>query len=219
MLITLIDDHQIIIDGYKAILLANGISSEEQIYSINCLKDAVLFVHSCFEQKKKVDLFIIDYNMPSNSNQKIKNGLDLALLIKSLMPDSKIVLLTSNDTPIVLYQIISQLNPSGLWLKTDLGYLTFLEYINVVLSGASVFSQSVNKSYENVKKFTNVLDDYDYKMLLLLKEGVKTKNLPNYIPLSLGTLNHRKSNLKIVLGIENGDDDEIVKKAQSLGLL
>jgi two-component system response regulator NreC len=219
MLITLIDDHQIIIDGYKAILLANGISSEDQIFSINSLEDAVSFVYSSLEQKTKVDLFIIDYNMPSDSKQKVKNGLDLALLIKSLMPDSKIVLLTSNDTPIVLYQIISQLNPSGLWLKTDLGYLAFLEYINIVLSGASVFSQSVKKSYENVKKFTNVLDDYDYKMLLLLKEGVKTKNLPNYIPLSLGTLNHRKSNLKIVLGIENGDDDEIVKKAQSLGLL
>jgi len=219
MLITLIDDHQIIIDGYKAILLANGISTEDQIYSINSLDDAVLYIQSCFNQKSKVDLFIIDYNMPSNSKQKVKNGMDLALMVKSLLPDSKIVLLTSNDTPIVLYQIISQLNPEGLWLKTDLGYLAFLEYIKIVLSGASLYSESVKISCDNVKKFTQVLDEYDFKILLLLKDGIKTKNLPDYIPLSLGTINHRKANLKIVFNIENGDDCEIVKKGQSLGLL
>lgn len=63
------------------------------------------------------------------------------------------------------------------------------------------------------KNFTQVLDEYDFKILLLLKDGIKTKNLPEYIPLSLGTINHRKANLKIVFNIESGDDCEIVKKS------
>lgn len=153
MNIVLIDDHQIIIDGYKAILLGNQIAVENEITTINSLFEAFNKVNYFAENNAAIDLFILDYNMPSDHKNKLTNGLDLALLIKAKMPNAKIVMLTSTTTPLILHEIISKVNPTGLWLKTDLGYLAFLEYIKIVLSGASVYSESVKISYDNVKKF------------------------------------------------------------------
>lgn len=219
MNIALIDDHQIIIDGYKAILVIKEIEVAKNIHTISSIADAIKFVNFNMDNNSTIDLFVIDYNMPIDNNSQIKNGEELAFLIKKLMPSAKIVILTSVSTPLLLFDIIEKLNPDGLWLKSDINQISFLKNITNVLEGNIVFSESVKKAHQNVMAFKGSIDENNRKILLLLNDGVKTKYLPEHIHLSIDTINHRKANLKTILGLDSGDDYELIKRAKSLGLL
>lgn len=219
MKIALIDDHPIIVDGYKAILLSKEIESEENIAILSSLAEAFTYVKEHAENQIDINLFVIDYTMPEDTENNLCNGEDLAHQIRHYMPKAKIVLLTSTATPLLLFEIIQRLQPEGLWLKSDIGMLSFLNHSTSVLSGTTVYSESVNKAYKNVAKYTSILDETNRKILLLLNDGIKTKNLPDYLNLSIDTINHRKSNLKTLLGLDKSDDFELLKKAKMLGLL
>jgi len=219
MKIALIDDHPIIIEGYKAILISKNIVSEEDVSLICSIQEAYVFTKQKESFRECIDLFVIDYNMPEDKENNIKNGEELALKIRECFPNSKIVLLTSIDTPLLLFDIIKRLKPEGIWLKSDIGLLSFIQNITNVITGGIVYSESVKKGLRNVAQFDNVIDEHNRKLLLLLNEGVKTKNLPKYLHLSLDTINHRKANLKSILGMKSGDDLEMINRAKLLGLL
>lgn len=219
MKIVLIDDHPIIIDGYKSILIAKEIETEDNITVLCSLTEGLAYVKDHVKDNHIIDLLVIDYNMPVDVNNKLYNGVDLGIQIRHLLPNAKIVLLTSMATPLLLFEIIQRLQPEGLWLKSDINMQWFVNHIKTILSGATVYSENVNKAYKNVLKYTSIIDEINRKMLLLLNDGIKTKNLPEHLNLSLDTVNHRKASLKTLLGLDSGDDFELVKKAKSLGLL
>ena len=62
-------------------------------------------------------------------------------------------------------------------------------------------------------------DEHDSKMIQLIAEGLKTKDLVNYIPLSLSTIEKRKANLKRQLIFEGGSDAELIERVKKMGLL
>lgn len=219
MKIALIDDHPIIIEGYKAILISKNMAKEEDVNLLCSIHEAVEFIKQKSNNLEQIDLFVVDYNMPEDKENKIKNGEELAHKIRHLFPTTKIVLLTSIDTPLLLFDIVKRLHPEGIWLKSDIGLLSFIQNISNVITGGIVYSETVRRGLKNVALYESRIDEYNRKLLLLLNEGVKTKNLPNHLHLSLDTINHRKSNLKSILGMNSGDDVEIIKKAKSLGLL
>lgn len=219
MKIALIDDHPIIIEGYKSIIVSKEIAKDENVFLLCSIKDAFDFITRNAAKKNCIDLFVIDYNMPVDFEHNLKNGEELALIIRNFFPNTKIVLLTSMDTPLLLFDIINRLQPEGMWLKSDIGLMSFVKYMSNIISGGVVYSESVNKALKNVRQYSKLIDEYNRKLLLLINEGVKNKNLPNHLHLSLDTINHRKANLKIILGMDSGDDYELIKKAKSLGLL
>jgi DNA-binding NarL/FixJ family response regulator len=219
MKIALIDDHPIIIEGYKAILISKNIATEEEVMLLSSISEAVDFIHQKSIFQEHIEVFVVDYNMPEDNHNHIKNGEELGLKIREYFPQTKIVLLTSIDTPLLLYNIINRLKPEGIWLKSDIGLLSFIQNITNVISGSIVYSESVKIGLKNVDPYIRSIDELNRKLLLLLHDGVKTKNLPNYLHLSLDTINHRKANLKSILGMNSGDDLEIINRAKSLGLL
>ena len=148
MKIALIDDHPIIIDGYKAILISKEVEKEENILLLSSISEAIFFAEQCYKKKETIDVFIIDYNMPEDTNRKIKNGEDLALVLRGIFPDAKIILLTSVSTPLLLFDIINRLQPEGLWLKGDVNLKIFVQNFNNVITGGIVYSDTVKKSFK-----------------------------------------------------------------------
>lgn len=57
-------------------------------------------------------------------------------------------------------------------------------------------------------------DNYDNEILILISQGVKTINLPNYIPLSMSAIEKRKANIKDQLLKGKGSDKDLVSKAK-----
>ena len=62
-------------------------------------------------------------------------------------------------------------------------------------------------------------DENDTKMLRLIAEGVKTKDLPNYIPLCLSAIEKRKASIKKQLIRDSGSTKELLDSAKNLGLI
>ncbi len=61
-------------------------------------------------------------------------------------------------------------------------------------------------------------DEHDSKMVQLIADGIKTKDLPHYIPLSLSALEKRKANLKKQLLFEGGSDADLIEYVKKMGL-
>jgi two-component system response regulator NreC len=57
------------------------------------------------------------------------------------------------------------------------------------------------------------------KIIELISQGITTKNLPNYVPLSLSGVHKRKAKIKAVLNIDNGSDEAIIKEARKKGFI
>jgi two-component system, NarL family, response regulator NreC len=52
-----------------------------------------------------------------------------------------------------------------------------------------------------------------------LAKGVKTKNMPDILHLSQSAIDKRKVILKNILGIEKGNDEDILNEARKQGLI
>ena len=63
------------------------------------------------------------------------------------------------------------------------------------------------------------LDENNRKLITLLAEGVKTKNLPQRMNLSISAIDKRKAQIKFYFKIEKGSDEDIIREAKKHGLI
>jgi hypothetical protein len=63
------------------------------------------------------------------------------------------------------------------------------------------------------------IDVFDKQILFHLSKGTKKNEMPEYIPLSAGAIERRKSDLMKLLKIESGLDKDLVQEAKARGLL
>ena len=81
------------------------------------------------------------------------------------------------------------------------------------------FSQSIKWSQKIIIQKNINWDDYDSKILQFIAQGIKTNNLPNFIPLSLSAIEKRKANIKKQLILDNGSDKDLIDVAKNLGFI
>ena len=80
-------------------------------------------------------------------------------------------------------------------------------------------SHKITKSLKD-KIFKNYnLDSYDKQILMCLSEGIATKNIPNYVPLSLSAIEKRKANLKNMFLKGTGDDHKLIEATKKIGII
>ncbi|NNC45787.1 MAG: DNA-binding response regulator, partial [Winogradskyella sp.] len=71
------------------------------------------------------------------------------------------------------------------------------------------------------KKITSEIyvDDINRKILHLLSQGIKTRSLTEYIPLSISAIEKRKKQLKLLFSVMDGKDETLLHEAREKGLL
>lgn len=216
--ILIIDDHPTQIDGYKSILSFN--ESNEPINVTAC--------HNCTEahkvittvqNKNRFALAIIDFSIPPFEEQNLFNGQDVARLIQNYFPKTKIAIITSHTEAIVLYNVLKKVNPQGLLVKSDIDGEELLEAFSEITKGNYYFSEGVRKAKKLLISKEELLDTTNRKIIELLAQGIKTKNLPTHLALSQSAVEKRKSVIKNVLGIAKGNDEDILREVRKLGLL
>jgi hypothetical protein len=63
------------------------------------------------------------------------------------------------------------------------------------------------------------VDDINRKILHLLSQGIKTKSLSEYIPLSMSAIEKRKKQLKLLFSVTDGKDETLLQEAREKGYL
>ncbi|GAA4760582.1 MULTISPECIES: response regulator [Flavobacterium] len=216
--ILMIDDHPSMIEGYKIILSYNDLGYEiETTSAFNC-KDAYDIITNP-SKKDYFDIVFLDYSLPSYEEKNIVNGEDLALLVKKYSPSTKIVILTSHIETLILYNIIKKVDPNGLLVKSDFTAEELLKAFEAIINNEIYNSATVKASLKELLSKDNYLDDFNRQMLTLLSQGIKTKNLPQHMNLSMSSIEKRKVQIKLYLGIEKGTDEDVIREAKKRGLI
>ena len=63
------------------------------------------------------------------------------------------------------------------------------------------------------------LDIFDKQILYQLGKGIKTKDIPQYVPLSLSAIEKRKQNIRELLEVTGGSDIDIIREAKDKGII
>ena len=212
--VLIIEDHPLIVEGYRSMLSSNY---PMQMTSVsNCEETYRLFANGPIN---KFDIIFLDWILPVFKEQKLYDGGDLIPLIKKHSPNSKLIILTSHTDAITLYQIIKKAEPDALLCKVDFIPADF-PYICAILNrDEKYYSRTVQKHIKQITSRTVFLDNYNRQIILLLSKGIKTKNIPQYLSLSISAIDKRKAQIKDYFLLEKGNDEDIIKEAKRRNLI
>ena len=215
--IIIVDDHPFIIEAYKNALKSYSVNNFD--YTTTQANNCKTAYETIMNATQAFDIAFLDISMPAYEEKNIMSGEDLAKLLRKHMPDCKIILLTMHTELIKINSIIKEINPNGLIIKNDLTFDELLNAFDKILKNDNYYSQTVVKfvsqsQYENLQ-----VDEFDKQILFHLSKGVKTKDLPGYVTLSLSAIEKRKLNLKETLSVKGGSDVELITEAKNKGLI
>lgn len=216
--ILIVDDHPFIIQGYKNAItrykptefefIIEQASDCKSAYEIITNPDSIVF-----------DIAFLDISMPTYEEKGLFSGEDLAKLLNQYMPNCKIILLTMYTELLKIKNIIDAINPRGLVIKNDLTFDELLLGFDKVINNDIYYSQSIQKMMDQELLEPIDIDLFDKQILFHISKGTKTKELVQYIPISLEAIEKRKINLKEKLNILDDSDIELVREAKNRGLL
>ncbi|WP_313790902.1 histidine kinase [Flagellimonas allohymeniacidonis] len=214
-----IDDHEMTMLGYKFIL--------ERIvfegYSI------IVDTANTYELGKKMiedsinsfsyDILFLDVQLyPPNEDQP-NTGEDLGILARQLVPETKIVYMSSFSDNYRINSILKSVDPDGYLIKTDIDPKTLEDAVKTVTLNPPYYSSKALSAIR--KKMTNniSLDEKDKKILYHLSIGTKNKDLEKFIQLSPSSIENRKRHLKSLFGTENENDLALILAAKNRGFI
>lgn len=217
--ILIVDDHPMTVNGYINVL------SEEDFenHKLNFTKalDCEEAYHLITDPTKKFHVAYLDLSLPPYTDKSINSGFDLGLLIRKLDPECIIIILTMHSEAPLVDRLIKEINPEGILCKSDIDIDEFVNAFKNIFygNGETYMSHKIIKSLKD-KVFKNYnLDSYDKQILMCLSEGIATKNIPNYVPLSLSAIEKRKANLKNMFLKGAGDDHKLIEATKKIGII
>lgn len=217
--ILMVDDHPITLDGYKKILTSLNKSDSTYIIETasNC-EEAYNKINKSIGDDNLYEIIFLDIGLPPAEKLRIFSGEDLGLKIREISPFSKIIILTMYNENFRIHNILKNISPEGLLIKSEVTPQEFFKAFNQVLDEKLYYSQTVNALMR--KQYGNkvVLDELDRNILFHLSKGIMTKDIIEYVPLSLAAIEKRKKNMKIILNVEGGDL-LLIDKARELGFI
>ena len=216
--VLLIDDHPLLLQGYKLILNNNDLEFSTTITTASNCKTAYDLITNSLKEVT-YDIIFLDVTLPAYPEMKIYNGDDLVPLARKKFPKAKIVIITSHTEAVILLKIIENCNPDGFLLKNDVSPEEFIMAFNAILNGTIYYSETVKKHQLSFNKDNKLLDNYNTQILLLLSQGMHNKNIQEHLHLSKSAVDKRKVQIKRLLNIDKGNDQDIIKEAKKRGLI
>lgn len=218
--ILMIDDHPIIIEGYQNTLQFSKKAHQElEIDIANNCDHAIEFMNKSVNDNTPYDVLFVDISLPSSSDGKMNSGEDLAEYARKVLPDARIIILTMFNESFRIHNIIKTIDPEGFLIKSDLTSSELASAFQAVISNPPFYSGTVNSFIRKSITSDIVIDDKNRKILYLLSQGVKTKNLASHLDISLSAVEKRKKQLKELFEIEDGQDESLLNAARDKGFI
>lgn len=190
----LVDDHQIVLDGLKALL--------DDLDGFDCVATAdngqkALDLLKIFD----VDVVLMDLDMP------VMNGIEATRTIKKDHSSTKVISLTQHNERGMVQQLI-ECGSDGYLLK-NIARDDLANAIRKVVEGGKVFSEEVSMSLAGkaVEKNANgvevELTEREIEILTLIAEGLSSKQIGEKLFISPRTVDTHRTNLMNKLDIHN----------------
>lgn len=218
--ILMIDDHPMIIEGYQNTLMFSKKESQElEIDVANNCDEALAYMKKSREQDHSYNVLFVDISLPPSSDGTMSSGEDLAEYARQILPHAKIIILTMFNESFRTHNIIKTINPEGFMVKSDLTSCELASAFQAVLNNPPFYSATVNNHIRNQISSDMVIDDKNRKILHLLSQGVKTKNLVSHLDISLSAVEKRKKQLRDIFEVNDGQDETLLSMARKKGFI
>lgn len=217
MRILLVDDHPMTLEGYKSALVNGFFEHIPQFTTSNNCRDAYREVGLMAAEQQEFQLAIVDYGLPAYTEKGIENGGDMAMAIRKIMPDCRIIMITAHTEIIIIYDIAKKIRPNGLIIKNDVTPENLKAVVKTVLDGNEYQSPMVKNSINEIWKKQLMIDDNNRQILLYLSKGFKIRELDQIIHLTNSTIQKRIILMK--KAFEVSDDSGLIKAAIRHGFL
>jgi DNA-binding NarL/FixJ family response regulator len=216
--ILIVEDHPSMITGYQTILSHNKLGDELEFYSANNCKDA----YDCISNETKpisFDLVMLDYSLPAFPEKEIFNGGDLAILVHKYIPGAKTLIITSHFESVILYNIYQKTQVNGIMVKTDFDDEELLLAYEKIMNDENYFSKTAKKAKTERLLAEGHFDSLDRQIITLISKGCQIKTIASTIKVSEDTVKKRKSKIKDILGIDKGNDEDILRECRLLQMI
>ncbi|MBT8312044.1 MAG: histidine kinase [Eudoraea sp.] len=214
-----VDDHEMTTMGYKFIL------EDTQFEGFSVQMDTA---KSYNEAQKKIeeslksfpyDILLLDIQLGPNGGGTIKTGEDLGIWARKLSPDSLIVFMSSFSDNYRINSIMQSVDPEGYMVKSEIDQQSLQAMVRTVLKAPPYYTQKALAAIRKRMANDMALDDNDKKILYHLSIGTKTKDMVNYISLSLPGIENRKRQLKAIFGVEKQNDQALITESRNRGFI
>lgn len=188
--IVLADDHQIVRQGFRALIEKDGFSV---VGEADNGQEAIRLV-----QELKPEVALLDIAMP------LLNGIDAAREIQKVSPSTRTILLTMYAEP---HQVLEALRAGvrGYLLKTK-AVTDVVQAIREVFRGAVYLSDGISRDIieaylQNQRPQADSLSSRERQVLQLVAEGKSTKEVAGILGVSVKTAESHRSRLMAKLNI------------------
>lgn len=219
MNILLVDDHPMTVQGYEIALMKDGLNKDHLNFekAYNCEEGYNSIMKANSVSTSVFDLVIIDRGLPGYQEQFLSSGSDLALFIRKVMPDCKIIMITAHTEIIVIYELSKKIRPEGLVIKNDITPDNIVEIVTDVMKGNKYQSPLVKKCIHDIWKKELMVEDHNRQILMYLSKGFKIKDFEQTISISTSAIQKRIIKMKNAFDVT--DDSSLVKEAIKQGFI
>ena len=214
-----IDDHEMTMLGYKFILERIVFDDHNIIVDTANTYDAGKQKIEESLHSFKYDIIFLDVQLFPPNEKQPHNGEDLGVLARQLVPESKIIFMSSFSDNYRINSILKSVDPDGYMVKTDIDPKSLEQAVKTVTTQPPYYSSKALMAIR--KKMANdiILDENDKKILYHLSVGTKTKDLTKHIDLSSSSIENRKRYLKSLFGTEKENDLALILAAKNRGFI
>lgn len=217
--ILVVDDHPMTTDAYINLIRLNTDSKNFNFLKATDCQSAFRIIENEEKLNNVISIALIDISIPGYPEEKLFSGTDIGMLIREAFSDSKIIMLTMHTEPLILNKVLTSISPEGFISKSDIDFETFPDIFNQIMTGENYFSPTISSSLQSFVKKMIGWDEFDTEILLLLEKGILTKDLPDFIELSLSTIEKRKANIKRQILGQKGSDKQLIEKCRAMKMI
>lgn len=208
--VLLADDHQIMLDGLKAILI-----KDRSICVVGTANNGLEVLE--FLKKETVDVVLLDLQMPA------MDGLETTMHVKKSYPDIRIIMLTTNDEGSIITSLF-KVGANGYLLKnTSKEYL--IQGIKDAFAGKKVLSshltekmiESLTEEPRKKEGWIPMITKREIEVIKLIAQEHTTQEIADLLFVSTNTVATHKRNLFVKMDVKNSVG--MIKKAVDWGLI
>lgn len=176
--VAIIDDHELVLEGFRGFLMRNGITRVEAFSKAQPLLDRMA--------SQQFSVYIVDVEL---ADIEITELIDR---IRAIHSDAKIIINTMHEEMWVVNKMTEMKVDGVIYKSGELDQL--LEAIAAVTSGHQFFCKKFRKSQNSLQTHDQILSDRELEVLTYIAKGYSTKEIATSLYISENTVeNHRKS--------------------------
>ncbi|MCW3463458.1 response regulator [Chitinophaga nivalis] len=213
------EDHESANISVQKTLEVRGIADTDYVYYCD---DAITKILLALQQHDPYDLLITDLYFEADARaQKVPDGLSLIPAARKIQPDLKILVFSAESKAAVIEMLFDKLGIDGYVRKARNDAKELNAAMEMIAEHQRYFPRHLTQiiRQKNVYDFT----EYDITIISLLADGMRQKDIPDYLqqnnirPSGLSSIEKRLNTIKEVF--EFSKNEQLVAFCKDMGII